>query len=133
MKTRTINQTVTFKASPDAVYEAIMDPKKHAKFSGSKATISRKVGAEFSAYDAYLTGKILELEPDKRIVLSLRHEDEGWPKDHHTRATFFFSRIKEGTRLDFTQTEVPEANYADIEEGWRDFYWEPIKAMLEKQ
>jgi len=31
MKTKTIKQTAVFKADPHAVYEALMDAKKHAK------------------------------------------------------------------------------------------------------
>ena len=37
MDTKTVKQTVTFKASPHDVYEALMDSKKHAKFTGDKA------------------------------------------------------------------------------------------------
>jgi len=42
---KTIRQSVTIKASPHAVYEALMDSRKHAAFSGMPARISRKVGA----------------------------------------------------------------------------------------
>ena len=34
MKTRTIHQTITLPASPHAVYEMLMDEKKHALFPG---------------------------------------------------------------------------------------------------
>ena len=47
MKTRTLAQTVTFKASPMQVYEMIMDFKKHQSLSGEKAKISRKVGGRW--------------------------------------------------------------------------------------
>jgi len=39
--TTTIRQTVTFNASPQEVYEVIMDSKKHESLSGEKASISR--------------------------------------------------------------------------------------------
>ena len=32
---KTIRQTATFKASPRAVYEALMDSRKHAAFTGN--------------------------------------------------------------------------------------------------
>ncbi len=47
--TRTIEQTVTFKASPHEVYESLMDSAKHSKFTGAKASISREVGGAFTA------------------------------------------------------------------------------------
>jgi len=39
-----INQTVVFKTTPHEVYEALMDSKKHAAFSGGAAKISRAIG-----------------------------------------------------------------------------------------
>ena len=40
MKTKTIQQTVRFKAAPQAVYELLMNSKKHSLLSGEKAVIS---------------------------------------------------------------------------------------------
>lgn len=37
-----------------------------------------------------------------------------------------------GTRLTFTQSRVPEEHFEGIDQGWRDYYWEPIKDILEK-
>ncbi len=67
-----IKQSVTFKASPHAVYEALMDSKKHSAFTGGKASISRVVGGKYTAYDNYVNGKNIELVPDKKIVQSWR-------------------------------------------------------------
>ena len=40
MKTKGIRQVVTIKTTPHAVYEALMDSKKHGAFTGGKAVIS---------------------------------------------------------------------------------------------
>jgi activator of HSP90 ATPase len=130
MATRTIRQSVTFKASPHDVYEALMDSKKHAKFTGSKASISREMGGKFSAFDGYAEGINLQLVPDKKIVQSWRASD--WPEGHYSKVTFLFKEIKGGTHLTFSQTGVPEEQYDDVSQGWRDYYWAPMKEMLEK-
>jgi activator of HSP90 ATPase len=130
MKTKTIRQSVTFKVSPHAVYEALMDSEKHARFTGAGADISREVGGKFTAYDGSLEGDNLELVPDARIVQSWRSDD--WPERHYSRATFSLKKIEGGTRLTFTQTGVPEEFYEDVKEGWIDYYWEPMKRLLEK-
>jgi uncharacterized protein YndB with AHSA1/START domain len=70
MKTRTLRQFATLKASPHIVYELLMDSRKHSKFTGAKAVISRKIGEKFKAYDEYISGVNLELVPDKKIVQS---------------------------------------------------------------
>ena len=43
MQTKTLQQTVTFKASPHEVYDILMDSKKHQSLSGEPAKISKKV------------------------------------------------------------------------------------------
>jgi activator of HSP90 ATPase len=130
METKTIKQTVTFKAGPHDVYEALMDSKKHAKFTGDKASISRKVGGKFSAFDGYSEGTNLELVPDSKIVQTWRASD--WPEGLYSKVTFVFKEIAGGTRLAFTQTGIPAELHEEIEQGWRDYYWAPMKEMLEK-
>jgi activator of HSP90 ATPase len=130
MATKTIKQSVMIKASPHEVYEALMDSKKHAKFTGGKAVISREVGGKFSAFGGYSEGVNLELVPDKKIVQSWRADD--WPEGHYSKATFALKAVAGGTELTFTQSEVPEEFYDDIAQGWQDYYWAPMKEMLEK-
>jgi activator of HSP90 ATPase len=130
MEMKTVKQTVTFKASPHDVYEALMDPKKHAKFTDGKATISRKVGGKFSVFDGYASGVNVELVPDKKIVQTWRADD--WAEGVYSQATFVFFKAAAGTKLTFTQTGVPDDQYEDIARGWKDYYWTPMKKMLEK-
>lgn len=130
MKIKTIRQSVTIKATPHEVYEALMDSRKHSKFTEAKASISRKMGGKFKAYGDYISGVNLELVPDKKIVQSWRGSD--WPKGHYSKVTFSLKRVKGGTRLTFRQSGLPEKYYKDISQGWRDYYWKPMKEMLEK-
>ncbi|HUL29252.1 MAG TPA: SRPBCC family protein [Thermodesulfobacteriota bacterium] len=130
MEMKTIRQSVTFKASPHAVYEALMDSRRHARFTGAKAKISRKVKGKFFAYDGYIEGVNLDLVPDKKIVQSWRGSD--WPEGHFSRATFSLKKVENGVRLTFTQSKVPARHYRDISRGWRDYYWKPMKEMLEQ-
>jgi activator of HSP90 ATPase len=130
MKTGTVRQTATFKAGAHEVYEALMDSKKHSEFTGSQANISRKVGGKISVYDGEIEGVNLELVPDKKIVQSWRYSD--WPEGHYSRATFSLAKVAAGTRLTFTQTGVPLEFLDDISQGWRDYYWTPMKEMLDK-
>ena len=126
---KTIRQTATFTASPHEVYEILMDARKHAGLTGGKARISREIGGAFSIYDGEIEGKNLELVPDRKIVQSWRYSD--WPKGHYSTATFELEKIEKGTRLKFTQTDVPDDKYEEIKQGWKDYYWQPMKEMLE--
>jgi activator of HSP90 ATPase len=130
METKTIKQSVKFKASPHDVYEALMDAKKHAEFTGGKAIISRKVGGKFNVFDGYATGVNKVLEQDKKIVQTWRADD--WPEGHYSKAMFAFAKDDGGTKVTFTQTGVPDDQYEDVSQGWKDYYWKPMKQMLEK-
>ena len=127
---KTIRQTATFKASPHEVYELLMDTRKHAEFTGGVAKISRQVGGKFTISDGEIEGKNLELVPDKKIVQSWRYSD--WPAGHYSTATFALEDVVAGTRLTFTQKDVPDDKYEEIKQGWKDYYWQPMKEMLEK-
>ena len=91
MKTKTIRQTVNFKAAPMEVYEMIMDSKKHQSLSGEKAKISRKIGGPFTAWGGHLTGINLCLKPGERIVQAWRAT--GWPPDYYSGRNL---RIEQG-------------------------------------
>ena len=130
MKTKTIRQTVSFRATPHEVYEALMDSKKHAKFSRDKASISRKVGGKFRAYGHYIEGKNLELKEDKKIVQSWRAYT--WPADYFSETTYVLTKLKDKTKLTFTHSGVPADDAEKIKKGWTDYYWKPMKEFLEK-
>jgi activator of HSP90 ATPase len=130
MITKTIRQSVTFRTSPQTIYEMLMDSRKHSKFTGEKASISRTMGGKFTAYDGYISGVNLDLVKDSKIVQSWRGSD--WPEGHYSRVTFSLEKVKNGTRLIFRQSGVPDVYYKDIHQGWRDYYWKPIREMVKK-
>ena len=62
----------TLPASPEAVYDAWLDSACHGAMTGAPATIGKRVGEPYAAWDGYITGKTLELVPGRRIVQSWR-------------------------------------------------------------
>jgi activator of HSP90 ATPase len=123
-----IHQTVEFNVSPHEVYETLMDSKKHARFSGSAAKISRRVNGQIMAYDGYITGRNLELIPDRKIVQEWRAVD--WQPGQTSQVTFELSAIPAGTRLEFTHTGLPEGTEAEFTRGWIENYWEPMQRLF---
>ncbi|MCL5949620.1 MAG: SRPBCC domain-containing protein, partial [Candidatus Bathyarchaeota archaeon] len=64
-----IKQTVIIpNASPKQIYDAYTDPKKHAEFTGSKASGKPVVGGKYSAWDGYIFGKYMALDEGKSVV-----------------------------------------------------------------
>ena len=131
MKTKNLEHTIHFRATPKEVYDALMNAKKHSQFTGAPAKIRAKAGSAFSCYGDYVTGITLELEPCKRIVQSWR--SEGWPEGYYSIVTFTLVKKSGGqTQLRLTQIGVPANDYAKKNRGWRHHYWEPLKKFLEK-
>ena len=133
MKTKTIKQSVTFNASPEQLYNLIMDEKKHAAFTGSKATISTKPDGKFSVFGGYCHGYNIELVKNKKIVQAWHFAEDGWPEDHFSICNFEFEKEGDKTKLIFQQTNVPEHKVETLKEGWKEFYWDAIKAYLKSK
>ena len=127
---KNLKQTATFKATPHEVYETLMDEKKHAAFLGGEAKISRKVGGKFVLYGGDFDGKNIELVPDQKIVQTWRYND--WPEGHYSTVTYLLDPTAKGTRLIFTQTDIPDDKFEDIKQGWIDYYWTPMKQVFAK-
>lgn len=132
LKFGTIEQTVFFDASPEEIYDALLDPKKHSAFTGSPATTSAKKGATFTAWDGYITGKNLELVKGKKIVQEWKTTE--WPDGYpFSRLEFTLSAKKGGTELKMVHSEVPAEQVADYTSGWKSAYWDPLKEYLAKR
>ena len=130
LKFSTITQSVTIGSTPDKVYDALMDSKSHAAITGSSAKMSSVVGGKFTAWDGYIIGKNLELVKGKKIVQEWSTTE--WPKGYppsHLEITL--TKSKEGTTLKMVHSRVPASQRADYAEGWRDYYWKPLRAYFE--
>ena len=126
MRTDQIRQTVVVPSSPDMVYEAFVNPKKHTAFTGSPASGEERVGGKFSAWDGYIFGRYLELEPEKRIVADWQTTQ--WPQGYPpSRLELVFTPQGGGTQITMTHTYVPAEQKESYEQGWEDFYWEPLR------
>jgi activator of HSP90 ATPase len=132
MKTKTINQEVKIDASPHEVYEILMNQEKHSGLIDSDACIDPKVGGRFKIYNGYIEGKNIELVKDKKIVQDWKGDEDCWPENHYSRITILLEEISEGTRLVFTQEEMPEECYDNFYDGWFDNYWKPLQDMFKE-
>jgi activator of HSP90 ATPase len=132
IRTTSITQKVIISASPEEVYNALLDPKKQSDFTGSKATGKAIVGAKFTAWDGYISGKNLELEKGKRIVQQWITTD--WPDDYPpSKLEFSLKKVDDKTELTMLHSDIPADQEKELEQGWIDFYWSPLKSFFEKK
>jgi len=127
---KSIEQTVTFEATPEQVYEALMDSRQHAAFTGAPARISREVGGPVACHDGVISAVNVELVKNTRIVQAWR--PKMWPEGVYSIATFSLAPEGGKTKLTFTQHGVPDDAAAHIETGWHERYWKPLRDYLAK-
>lgn len=127
LETGTIEQSVIVNATPEKVYAALVDPRQHSTFTKAKATGNAKVGGAFTAHDGYISGTYLEIEPNRRVVMSWR--TTAFPEGHPpSRLELRLAPEGAGTRLTMIQTEVPASQVEKYRKGWIANYWDPLKA-----
>lgn len=128
MKTTTIVQEIELPGTPHQVYEAYIDEAKHADFTCYSTEIDRVVGGQMRAGGEYIHGEFVELVPDERIVQTWHAAD--FPEGHYSRLEIDLEETDNGTLLRMTHMYVPEDLRAEIDEGWRRHYWDPLRTYL---
>lgn len=129
---RTIQIAASLPAPSDRLFEMYLDPVEHAALTGAPVTISDQPGAAFRAFDGVLTGTILQVVPKRLIVQSWRSPHWG---DADVDSTLVLSFLPEGPdgdtgRIELTQVNVVDADFAGVSQGWEKFYWTPWRAYL---
>jgi len=125
--TKTIRQQEFFPGvTSQAIYDAFLDGKKHSKMTGGKATSDPHVGGEFTAWDGYIFGKYLELDPGVKIVQTW--ETTEWPEGAEpSRLEWTFAAVKDGAEVTMLHSNVPASQAESYRQGWTDYYWTPMK------
>ena len=125
-----IKQTEFFAGTTaQKIYDAMLSGPKHSKMTGGKATAGTNVGDKFTAWDGYIWGENLELEPAKRIVQSWT-TGEFPPNAPASHLEWTFLERDGGTEVTMIHSGMPADQGASYEKGWVDFYWTPMKAYF---
>ena len=122
-------QSDVIPAEPGAVYDAWMSTSGHTAMTGAEAVVDPTVGGEFSAWDGYIWGRTLALDAGIRIVQSWRTSefDEDEPD---SQIEVLLAPVAGGTSLRLLHTGVPIDQLGYENGGWRDNYFEPMKAYF---
>ena len=123
--------SVVLPATPEQVYTAWLSTEKHSAFTGSPAAVDAKVGGAFTAWDGYIGGMTLALEPYRRIVQAWR-TTEFQPSDPDSRLEIILEPDGKGTRVTIRHANLP-ADGMQYKQGWVESYFEPMLAYFQGQ
>ena len=123
-----LHQEVEVKAAAQRVYEALLDSKQFAAFTGAPAEISRDAGGTFSLFGGLIVGRNVELVLHQRIVQAWRPSH--WEPGVYSMVKFELRERGAQTRIVLDHTGFPEGNFRHLNAGWNEHYWEPLKNFL---
>ncbi len=112
-------------ASPAQIYQAWLSSEGHTAMTGSPAWVEPGIGGKFSAWDGYISGTTLELDPERRILQSWRTTE--FPENSpDSRLEVLLATEGRGTRITLNHSEIPEGQAEDYLQGWQDYYFAPM-------
>jgi activator of HSP90 ATPase len=123
-----IHQEVLFAASPARLYRVLVDATEFSKVTGAPTEGSGAEGSAFSAFGGHVTGRHVELIPDKLIVQAWRAK--AWPAGTYSISRFELRPEGERTRLVFDHDGFPTDQQEHLAAGWHANYWDPIRKYL---
>jgi activator of HSP90 ATPase len=123
--------TAVLPASPKAIYRAWLSSEEHTAMTGSPARVEPGPGGSFTAWDGYIWGKTLELEPNRRIVQAWRTSEfpEASPD---SRLEILLEPVNGDTKITLIHSQIPEGQAQDYEDGWEESYFAPMRAYFAK-
>jgi uncharacterized protein YndB with AHSA1/START domain len=130
---KVVQQSADLPATPPELYAMYLDSAAHAAFTGGgQATISPAAGADWSAFDGRIGGRVLALVPPRRIVQTWRSFE--WEESElDSILVLTFTRAGAGGCVDLVQVGVPDRLYDTLVSGWPVRYWQPWTAYLQSR
>jgi len=123
-----IHMEVDLQASPERVYQTLLDAKGFAAATGGLPTeIASEVGGAFSCFGGQIVGRHVELVPTRRIVQAWRVA--AWPEGLYSIAKFELKPQGTGTRVLFDHTGFPPEQKEHLAAGWEDHYWKGLRTL----
>lgn len=119
---KTFKKTFKINAEPSDVYSALTNPFTIEIWSGYPAQMSEEPGSEFSLWEGDITGKNLEFVKDRKVVQEWYFGEQ---KDKSI-VTITIQPDREDSQVTVEHTNIPDDDFDDIAEGWREYYFGAI-------
>ena len=121
--------TVTIHAKAEKIYNAWLSTEGHSAITGSPAKVDGTVNGDFTAWDGYIWGMFLELEPNHRILQAWRTAE--FPSEAEDSIVEILLEEDHGkTKLTLNHSNMPEDQTDGYKSGWEDFYFKPMKKFF---
>lgn len=131
MKKEALRVSTTIPAAPTTLYYAWLNSDEHSQMTGATAKVDGNVGGKFTAWNGYISGKLVILDLGRRLVMAWRTTD--FPRDaHDSRVEIHLEALGGSTRVTLLHTEIPEGQAEQYRTGWNEKYFDPMRAFFTK-
>lgn len=115
---KTFKKTFKINAEPSDLYSALTNPYTIELWSGYPAEMSEVPGSDFSLWEGDITGKNIEFIKDKMVVQEWYFGEQ----NEKSIVTVTIQPDKESSQVTVEHTNIPDEDFAEIAEGWREYY-----------
>lgn len=119
-----------FPVTAKLLFDGWLDSDIHSEFTDSDAEIDPVEGGVFSAWDGYITGKNIQLIPNKKIVQSWRTTEFSEDEPDSTIEITLESIDDDRTTFTLVHSNIPKGDEEKYRQGWIDFYIIPMKSYF---
>lgn len=119
-------------ASPKDIYDAWMSSAGHSAMTGGEAHVDPMVGGPFDAWNGYINGTTLALEPFQRVVQSWR-STAFTEENEDSQIEVLLEANVSGTLVRVRHTNVPDDHPGYENGGWQQSYFDPMKVYFESK
>lgn len=116
-------------ASCEEVFAAWISSEAHSAMTGAEAVVDPTVGGNFTAWDGYISGTTLVLEPPHRIVQTWR-TSEFDESDPDSQVEVTLSSSEGGTLVTLRHSMVPDHHLGYENGGWQENYFDPMQRFF---
>lgn len=125
---KTIDTSYEIHSSIDKVWRALTRAETIEQWGAGPVQFEAKEGGRFSLWGGSVHGTNVKIVPAKLLVQKwCSHETQ----DHFYEVSFTLNYINGITTVQLTHKDIADDKYDDFDQGWQDFYFEPIKELLE--
>lgn len=136
MEIHSIEQQVGFRARPELMFQALTDKTMLSKYTQTECRSEPKTGGRYQHFGGNIYGKYLEVEENKKLVMSWRNKD--WTKGYYSKVTITLEATSPSVVvLTLTHEGIPDTDSfgnsnqkETVEKGWENFFWERIQKMV---
>lgn len=124
---QTIKQTYLINSSVEKVWQALTDPKIIERWGAGPAEMDNKEDTEFKLWGGDIFGK------NTKVIINQLLEQNWYAGDWDkpSKVIIKLTAKENQTQIDLTHKDVPKEEFEGIADGWKKYYFGPLKTTVE--